>query len=64
MTEDTNAEQPDEANEALEALKDIPHRIPNRRMLRDMERQVGQIRSQRPRIRRRVYRVRRYYEDK
>ncbi|ALF00602.1 hypothetical protein SEA_BRICOLE_74 [Mycobacterium phage Bricole] len=46
------------------ARKDKFHRVPNRQMRRDMLRLVGEVKSNRPRIRRRVYRVRKYYEAK
>ncbi|QNJ56888.1 hypothetical protein SEA_REINDEER_78 [Mycobacterium phage Reindeer] len=46
------------------ARKDKFRRVPNRQMRRDMMRLVGEVKSSRSRIRRRVYRVRKYYEGK
>ncbi|AEK09994.1 hypothetical protein FDH96_gp083 [Mycobacterium phage Rey] len=58
------AADPDEETAEEAARKDKFHRILNRRMRRDMSRLRGEIKTNRSRIRRRVYRVRAYYEGK
>ncbi|QNL30794.1 hypothetical protein SEA_ESTES_85 [Mycobacterium phage Estes] len=55
----SDEETPEEA-----AAKDKFHRIPNRTMRRNLTRLRGEVKSNRSRIRRRVYRVRDYYEAK
>lgn len=57
------AEEPEET-EAEKARKDKFHVVPNRQARRNMVRLKGEVQPLRSRIRRRVYRVRRYYESK
>ncbi|QSM01126.1 hypothetical protein SEA_NANOSMITE_81 [Mycobacterium phage Nanosmite] len=58
------AANPEEETPEEAARKDKFQRVPNRKMRRDILRLVGEVKSNRSRIRRRVYRVRRYYEAK